>query len=85
MSPDISESDMKKAEAFFRGTEALCTFADQRIIPVMLGTLSRTKYEDALFETYYRMQYWLLSLVKLDHLVVVNCCGTSRSSPTRQD
>ena len=67
MSPDFGDAEMKRAEAFFRGTEALCNFANKHVVPVLLGILSPNDYERALFDTYYRMQFWLLSLEKLDH------------------
>jgi hypothetical protein len=67
MSLDFGDAQMKQAEAFFRGTEALCKFANKHVVPVLVGILSPNDYERALFDTYYRMQFWLLSLEKLDY------------------
>lgn len=67
MSADVGKAEMKQAEAFFRGTEALCNFANKHVVPVLVGIISPNDYERALFDTYYRMQFWLLSLEKLDY------------------
>jgi hypothetical protein len=58
---------MAGAEAFFRGTEALCGLVDHRVIPIRQKVTSQTPFQIALFGTYYRMQLWLFALEKLDH------------------
>jgi hypothetical protein len=69
MSNGVAQIDIKQAEAFFRGTETLCNFVDKHVMPVLQGFRTPSDYDKPMLETYFRMQYWILSLEKLAVIV----------------
>jgi hypothetical protein len=64
---DMNHAAMKTAEAFFKGTVALCNFANDNVLPLLLGIVRPTSFETALFGTYFRIHLWMQTLEKVNH------------------
>lgn len=56
----------KRVEAFYKGTDAICRFAKNLIIPVLDCQIELKDRELAITGTYYRMYAWVHSLVKMN-------------------
>lgn len=55
----------EKVQAIFNGTCALYDCLDKHISPLVANMLQRSRYEEAVAATYYRVYLWLDSLVRL--------------------
>lgn len=62
----IELTQLQQIEAFYKGTDAIAHFAQEVMIPILLGQLSLNEKETAIVGTYYRMYAWMQSLVAMN-------------------
>jgi hypothetical protein len=66
------------AQVVFFGTGALYKVTNESVIPIIMSSLARSEFEEAIAGTYYRMFAWMESLIELkrpNHIQAV-CSGT---------
>lgn len=64
---DVADLPLRKQiESFFKGTDAIASFAKSVMIPILRGQLNLNDKEKAITGTYFRMYAWIVSMVAMN-------------------
>lgn len=64
---ELSDLSMRaRAEAFYKGTAEISKFAQSVMMPLLAGQINLSDKEKAIVGTYYRMYFWIRSMVGMN-------------------
>ncbi len=67
---EVSDLSVKtRAEAFYKGTDAISKFAEKVMVPFLKGQFGLNNKERAIVDTYCRMYAWIRSMVTMNSCI----------------